>query len=661
MKIAVTYEGGSIFQHFGKTETFKMYEVEDGKITSMQIVHAGGAGHSALAGFLSEQSANVLICGGIGEGAQEALKEAGIKVISGAAGEVDAAVNAYLAGELESAGTNCDHHHEEGHSCCGQHEETATEEASAEEEHSCGGHCSGCSGCGGAHVPDFEGKTYPWNPTVKKKARRVFMLRWLFIILTAAAIFFLTYQKLTTNVWELTAFLCQLLAVIELAFGLQFVEAGWSRKISSRMPLDEHYEYALYMYHIQSVRDLATNNRMLLLIASLEIQLGKYDHATQTITQISVGKCTPVQLKQLYYMQILLAAEVGDTDTKNQFLTRYTGIPDTNGEYPSEAELTTWIEAEEMDRLISALKKFTPTRKEHILRTCLITIVLAYSTFFYGAWYGINKSAGYAIRYYFAEISAICVSVTLSCLLIWGMICLYKKQKSLLNRKAARRIIAVSYAALTLFLLSLIGYSFLIVSFGVEGTETVTGQDQHYIYLSVQPDYGIATQYRTDNLIYMQKTGLFLPNTDTLTESSVPDSDPNDSETQDSSTTDSTENSPAQESQKASPLQDEMRAVYQYIQQQNPLPDMNFTYTANAKGENYAILSETTEEKDGTTVNVNYCLYDNGSKTDENNNTFEELVLEKVYPDGGYETELVDFYLVNPETLEVIDEQKSSW
>ena len=77
----------------------------------------------------------------------------------------------------------------------------------------------------------------------------------------------------------------------------------------------------------------------------------------------------------------------------------------------------------------SALKNFTPTRKEHILRTCLITIVLAYSTFFYGAWYGINKSAGYAIRYYFAEISTICVSVTLSCLLIWGMICLYKKAK----------------------------------------------------------------------------------------------------------------------------------------------------------------------------------------------------------------------------------------
>ena len=65
---------------------------------------------------------------------------------------------------------------------------------------------------------DSELKTYPWNPTVKKKACRVFMLRWLFVILAAAAIFFLTYQKLTTNVWGLTAFLCQLLAVIELCF-----------------------------------------------------------------------------------------------------------------------------------------------------------------------------------------------------------------------------------------------------------------------------------------------------------------------------------------------------------------------------------------------------------------------------------------------------------
>ncbi|RHU33130.1 hypothetical protein DXD21_14550 [Blautia sp. TF12-12AT] len=75
-----------------------------------------------------------------------------------------------------------------------------------------------------------------------------------------------------------------------------------------------------------------------------------------------------------------------------------------------------------------------------------------------------------------------------------------------------------------------------------------------------------------------------------------------------------------------------MRAVYQYIQQQNTLSDMNFTYTANAKGENYAILCETTEEKDGIMANVNYCLYDNGSKTDENNNTSRSLFWKKYIP-----------------------------
>lgn len=494
------------------------------------------------------------------------------------------------------------------------------------------------------------------NPIAKKKACRVCLLGRMIVILAIVAILFLTYQNLTTNVWGFPAFLCQLLAIIELAFGMQLAEAGWSRKISSRMPPDEHYAYALYMYHVQPARGLAVNNRMLLLIASLEIQLGKYTQSAQTIAQLSTETCTPVQLKQLYYMQILLAAEEGDTDAQNRFLTRYTGIPDTKEKYPSEAELTAWIKQKETDQLISACKKFTPTRKEHILRTCLITIILAYSTFFYGAWYGINKSAGYAIRYYFAEISGVCVSVSLSCLLIWGMICLYKKQKRTLYRKSARWMSAVSYAALTLFLLDLIGCTFFTIGFGIEGTETVTGQDQQYTYLSVQPDYGTATQYRTNNPIYMQKTGVLLPNTDTQTQPSVQDS-----ETQDTHTADSSENTPAQESQTTSPLPAEMRAVYQYIKQQNTLPNMNVTYTANAKGEQYAILCETTEEKDGTTVHVKYCLYDNGSKTDENNTDFEELVLEKVYPDGGYETELVDFYLVNMETLEVIDEQKSRW
>ena len=73
MKIAVTYENGQIFQHFGHTEQFKLYEAVDGKITHAKVVDTNGSGHGALAGFLMQNGVDTLICGGIGGGAQAAL------------------------------------------------------------------------------------------------------------------------------------------------------------------------------------------------------------------------------------------------------------------------------------------------------------------------------------------------------------------------------------------------------------------------------------------------------------------------------------------------------------------------------------------------------------------------------------------------------------
>ncbi len=159
MKIAVTYSNGEVFQHFGKTEQFKVYDVEDNKVVSSEVTGNNGLGHEALAGLLAEKDIDVLICGGMGQGAQDALREAGIDVISGAEGDTDAAVEAYLKGELESKGVNCDHHdheHEESHSC-GHHEEGA--------EGGCAGGCGGCSGC---HTPVivFDGKNAGKNVSV---------------------------------------------------------------------------------------------------------------------------------------------------------------------------------------------------------------------------------------------------------------------------------------------------------------------------------------------------------------------------------------------------------------------------------------------------------------------------------------------------------------
>ena len=123
MKIAVTYENGQIFQHFGHTKQFKLYTAEDGKIISSEIVDVIGSGHGALAGLLSVLGADTLICGGIGGGAQAALAEAGIQLFGGVSGSCDAAVEALLGGTLGfNPNVKCDHHNHHGaEHTCGDH------------------------------------------------------------------------------------------------------------------------------------------------------------------------------------------------------------------------------------------------------------------------------------------------------------------------------------------------------------------------------------------------------------------------------------------------------------------------------------------------------------------------------------------------------------
>ena len=123
MKIAVTYELGKVFQHFGHTEFFKVYEVSDGKIIGNELISSNGSGHGALAGILKEQGVNALICGGIGGGAKTALAEAGIAVYGGVTGDADEAAEAFASGKLSyDPKVMCSHHdHGEGHSC-GDHD-----------------------------------------------------------------------------------------------------------------------------------------------------------------------------------------------------------------------------------------------------------------------------------------------------------------------------------------------------------------------------------------------------------------------------------------------------------------------------------------------------------------------------------------------------------
>lgn len=133
MRIAVTFENGEVFQHFGHTEQFKVYDVSDGQIIKEQVIDTNGSGHGALSGLLGGMKVDTLICGGIGYGAKAALAEAGIELYGGVTGSADDAVKAFLAGDLDyDPDTQCNHH---GH---------------GDQEGHCHGHCGenkhGCAG-----------------------------------------------------------------------------------------------------------------------------------------------------------------------------------------------------------------------------------------------------------------------------------------------------------------------------------------------------------------------------------------------------------------------------------------------------------------------------------------------------------------------------------
>ena len=132
MKIAVTYENGEIFQHFGHTEQFKVYDVQNSAIVKEEIIDTNGSGHGALAGLLSDLGVDILICGGIGGGAQMALMQAGSKLFGGVSGNADDAVAACIAGTLSyDPNAKCDHHDHHG------------------QEDTCGDHGCGSHNCGG--------------------------------------------------------------------------------------------------------------------------------------------------------------------------------------------------------------------------------------------------------------------------------------------------------------------------------------------------------------------------------------------------------------------------------------------------------------------------------------------------------------------------------
>ena len=138
MRIAIPYYMGKIFQHFGHAPQFKVYELENRQVLMEMVVEVEEQGHSAVAGLLKSMDVRVVICGNIGEGAMNALQQAGIMFYGGVTGEADDAITALIEGGLKyDPDIKCEAHSHE-HGCGGECGDCGGE---------CGGDCGSCGGC----------------------------------------------------------------------------------------------------------------------------------------------------------------------------------------------------------------------------------------------------------------------------------------------------------------------------------------------------------------------------------------------------------------------------------------------------------------------------------------------------------------------------------
>ena len=119
MKIAVASMGNVVAGHFGHCENFNIFDVENNAIVKHESIANPGHKPGFLPNFLGDIGVNVIIAGGMGEGAVNIFNARNIEVIMGATGVAQEAVERYIRGELKSTGSICHEHQHEGE--CGGH------------------------------------------------------------------------------------------------------------------------------------------------------------------------------------------------------------------------------------------------------------------------------------------------------------------------------------------------------------------------------------------------------------------------------------------------------------------------------------------------------------------------------------------------------------
>ena len=568
----------------------------------------------------------------------------------------------------------------------------------------------------GEGVPD----SYKWNLSGRRLA---VLYRFFSAFLVPVAWVFLVifFEWHMIRIGELTGggILWTLVALIILFYSVLIFLNHLFSGISRRLDPEERHDYILYGFHHRGRRNVRLRAQSLLFMAQLDIRMHRPERAGEALEEIPTDKLSVEQMK--LYTLLKLAGEVlseegategtlsekGETEgtvrgegekqsraSAEDWYIRYSGFSDQTGKFPENAAVESWMKPEAMenkqaqDEMIAAVSGISIGPEPHPFFNLFFGMMLAHSIFFPAVQ---NFTAsGWRLRPKYSFFAGGLAGLFVLILGIGILYLLLKKRRRAGSpeRGADKARLIIVGIAWVLLVLSLSAMVFLGSWAGTSDQERIltdavpdpfTGIK--YVYLAEEEDYGGTRYYRSPDFIFMEEwseaiyydTEANLPeaggeelNTASAVSGNSAESGGTDQETGSSSLSVFTGDSAVSgydsgaDSDGSFSAQNAMQAVYEYLKNNGAYQELRISYSANAKGDLYARIGSGSEAQGAEERSYELRLYDNGEK-ESDSGICREIVLEKVYMAGDGETELLDFFLVHPETMEVTDENKTDW
>ena len=570
----------------------------------------------------------------------------------------------------------------------------------------------------GREVPDG----YKWNLSGRRLAvlYRFFSaflvpVAWVFLVI------FLEWHVIRIGSLTAGGILWTVVALVVLFYSVLIFLNHLFSGISRRLDPEERHDYILYGFHHRGRRNVRLRAQSLLFMAQLDIRMHRPERAGEALEEIPTDKLSMEQMK--LYTLLKLAGEVlseegategtlsekGETEgtvrgegekqahaSAEDWYIRYSGFSDQTGKFPENAAVESWMKPEAMenkqaqDEMIAAVSGISIGPEPHPFFNLFFGMMLAHSIFFPTV--QSFTASGWQLRPKYSFFAGGLAGLFVLILGIGILYLLLKKRRRAGSpeRGADKARLIIVGIAWVLLVLSLSAMVFLGSWAGTSDQERIltdavpdpfTGIK--YVYLAEEEDYGGTRYYRSPDFIFMEEwseamyydteAGNDLPEAagEDQQEKYTVNGDSAKSAIQDwesgsSSRSTFVGDSAGDEydggtgSDDSFAAQNAMQAVYEYLKENGEFQNLSISYSANAKGDLYARIGSGSEAQGAEERSYELRLYDNGEK--ESDSGFcREIVLEKVYLDGDGEIELLDFYLVNRETLEVTDEQKTEW